>query len=582
MINFREEIIKILDEKIEGLDAKEIDKMIEVPPNYELGDFAFPVFSLAKIYRKNPAMIAEELAGQIDSKYFEKVENKNAYLNFYINKSILTEEILEETVNQKENFGKSEIGKGKNIVLDYSSTNIAKPFHIGHIRSTVIGDSLKRIYNFLGYNTVAVNHLGDYGTQFGMLIYAYKTWGNKEEIEKDPIPELLKLYVKVNEVAEKDAEVKEECRYWFKELENKNEEAVKIWKWFREISLKEFNRVYDMLDIHFDSYNGESFYSDMLPGVIKEIRDKNLLEESEGAEIINLEKYDLPPAIIVKSDGTSIYLTRDIAAAKYREENYKPDQIIYVVATQQSLHFKQLRAVLKEMGEDFWDKINHVAFGMVSLEDGTLSTRRGKVVYLEDVLNKATDKVREILDVREEEQGQKIENKEELAQAVGIGAIKFQELFNGRIKDYTFNWDKTLSFEGETGPYVQYVHARICSLLKKGDFDINNEIDPSLLTEESEINIIRSLYNFTDVVVDACEKHEPYFITRYTVELAKNFNKFYNQTQILVDDEKLKNTRLMLCYAVKNVIASGLNLLGIKAPEKMWSDEFFWRLTISL
>ena len=349
MINFREEIIKILDEKIESLKAEEIDKMVEVPPNYELGDFAFPVFSLAKIYRKNPAMIAEELAGEIKSKYFEKVENKNAYLNFYINKSLLTEEILKETVNKKEDFGKSEIGKGKNIVLDYSSTNIAKPFHIGHIRSTVIGDSLKRIFNFLGYKTVAVNHLGDYGTQFGMLIYAYKTWGNKEEIENDPIPELLKLYVKVNEVCEEDAEVKEECRYWFKELENGNEEAVKIWKWFREVSLKEFNRVYDMLDIHFDSYNGESFYSDMLPGIIKEIRDKNLLEESEGAEIINLDKYDLPPAIVVKSDGTSIYLTRDIAAAKYREENYNPDQIIYVVATQQSLHFKQLRAVLKEM-----------------------------------------------------------------------------------------------------------------------------------------------------------------------------------------------------------------------------------------
>ena len=481
----------------------------------------------------------------------------------------MTEEILEETVNKKEDFGKSEIGKGKNIVIDYSSTNIAKPFHIGHIRSTVIGDSLKRIYNFLGYKTVAVNHLGDYGTQFGMLIYAYKTWGNKEKVENDPIPELLKLYVKVNEVAENDAEVKEECRYWFKELENKNEEAVEIWQWFKEVSLKEFNRVYDMLDIHFDSYNGESFYSDMLPGVIKEIRDKNLLEESQGAEIINLEKYDLPPAIIVKSDGTSIYLTRDIAAAKYRHENYKPYKNIYVVGSQQSLHFNQLKSALKKAGYDWYDEIVHVPFGMVSLEDGTLSTRKGKVVYLEDVLNKATDKVREILDAREEEQGQKIENKEELAQTVGIGAIKFQELFNGRIKDYTFNWDKTLSFEGETGPYVQYVHARICSLLKKGDFDINNEIDPSLLTEESEINIIRSLYNFTDVVVDACEKYEPYFITRYTVELAKNFNKFYNQTQILVEDEKLKNTRLMLCYAVKNVIASGLNLLGIKAPEKM-------------
>ncbi|OLR64566.1 arginine--tRNA ligase [Peptoniphilus porci] len=569
MINFREEIIKILDEKIESLEPKEIDKMIEVPPNYELGDFAFPVFSLAKIYRKNPALIAEELAGEINSKYFEKVENKNAYLNFYINKSILTEEILKESVEKREDFGKENYGENKNVVVEYSSTNIAKPFHIGHIRSTVIGDSLKRIYKFLGFNTIAINHLGDYGTQFGMLIYAYKTWGSKEAIEKDPINELLKLYVKVNAVCEEDQEVKDECRYWFKELENGNEEAVEIWKWFKEVSLKEFNRVYDMLDIQFDSYNGESFYSDKMPALIEELRERNVLEESEGAEVINLDEYNLPPAIVVKSDGTTIYFTRDLAAAKYRHENYKPYKNIYVVGSQQSLHFKQLKAALKKAGFDWYDEIIHVPFGMVSLEDGTLSTRRGKVVYLEDVLNKATDKVREILNDREKEQNQKIENKEELAQTVGIGAIKFQELFNGRIKDYTFNWDKTLSFEGETGPYVQYVHARICSLLKKGNFDINNEIDATLLTEESEINIIRSLYNFTNIVEDACEKCEPYFITRYTVELAKNFNKFYNQTQILVDDEKLKDTRLLLCYTVKNVIATGLYLLGIKAPEKM-------------
>ncbi|WP_273497670.1 arginine--tRNA ligase [Peptoniphilus rhinitidis] len=569
MINFREEIIKILDEKIESLNPLEIDKMIEIPPNYELGDFAFPVFSLAKVYRKNPAIIAEELAGEINSKYFERVENKNAYLNFYINKSLLAEEILKETIEKKEDFGKVNYGENKNVVVEYSSTNIAKPFHIGHIRSTVIGDSLKRIYKFLGYNTIAINHLGDYGTQFGMLIYAYKTWGSKEAIEENPIDELLKLYVKVNGVCEEDKDVKDKCRYWFKELENGNEEAVEIWKWFKEVSLKEFNRVYDMLDIHFDSYNGESFYSDKMPALIEELRSKNVLEESEGAEVINLEEYDLPPAIVVKSDGTTIYLTRDLAAAKYRHENYRPYKNIYVVGSQQSLHFKQLKSALKKAGFDWYDEIVHVPFGMVSLEDGTLSTRKGKVVYLEDVLNKATDKVREILDNREKEQHQKIENKEELSQTVGIGAIKFQELFNGRIKDYTFNWDKTLSFEGETGPYVQYVHARICSLLTKGNFDINNEFDASLLNKESEIDIIRILYNFTNVVIDACEKCEPYYITRYTVELAKNFNKFYNQTQILVEDEKLKNTRLLLCYAVKNVIASGLYLLGIKAPEKM-------------
>ena len=317
MINFREEIIKILDEKVESLEPKEIDKMIEVPPNYELGDFAFPVFSLAKIYRKNPAVIAEELAAEINSKYFEKIENKNAYLNFYINKSILTGEILKESVEKREDFGKENYGENKNVVVEYSSTNIAKPFHIGHIRSTVIGDSLKRIYKFLGFNTIAINHLGDYGTQFGMLIYAYKTWGSKEAIEKDPINELLKLYVKVNAVCEEDQEVKDECRYWFKELENGNKEAVEIWKWFKEVSLKEFNRVYDMLDIQFDSYNGESFYSDKMPALIEELRERNVLEESEGAEVINLDEFNLPPAIVVKSDGTTIYFTRDLAAATW-------------------------------------------------------------------------------------------------------------------------------------------------------------------------------------------------------------------------------------------------------------------------
>lgn len=569
MINFREEIINILQENIENLDRDDIDKKIEIPPNYNLGDFAFPFFSLAKVYRKNPALIAEELAGKLKSKYFKKIENKNAYLNFFINKNILAEEVLKESVSKKDEFGKVNYGEGKNVIVEYSSTNIAKPFHIGHIRSTVIGDSLKRIYKFLGYNVIAINHLGDYGTQFGMLIYAYKKWGSKEKIENNPIDELLKLYVKVNEEAEKSKEVKDECRYWFKELENGNEGAVEIWKWFKDVSLKEFNRVYDMLDIEFDSYNGESFYSDKMPALIEDFRARKVLEESEGAEIINLEDYDLPPAIVVKSDGTTIYLTRDLAAAKYRHETYRPYKNIYVVGSQQSLHFKQLKAALKKAGFDWYDEIVHVAFGMVSLEDGTLSTRRGKVLYLEDVLNKATDKVREILNERENEQGIKIENKDELSQVVGIGAIKFQELFNGRIKDYVFDWDKTLSFEGETGPYVQYVHARISSLLKKGQFDLNNEFDSSLLNSEAEINIIRSLYNFTNVVIDAHEKYEPYFITRYVVELAKNFNKYYNQTTILVDYEILKNSRLALCYSVKNVIAQALYLLGIKAPEKM-------------
>lgn len=569
MIDFKQEIAKILADKIESLTEEDILAQIEIPPSYEMGDYAFPVFSLAKIFRKNPNMIAEEMASSIDSKYFEKVESKGAYINFFTNKEALSKTVIEEILKEKENYGKSKIGKDKTIIVEYSSPNIAKPFHIGHIRTTIIGDSLKKIHKFLGYNVVSINHLGDYGTQFGMLIYAIKNWGNIEEIEKNPIPELLKLYVRVNKEAEENEEIKEECRHYFASLEKGDEEAVKIWKWIREISLKEFNMVYDLLGIEFDSYNGESFYSDKMQKQVDRMEELGILKDSEGAKIVDLEKYNLPPALILKSDGSTIYITRDIAAAEYRHETYHPEKNIYVVATEQNLHFKQLKAVLEEMQYDWYDEVTHVAFGMINLADGKLSTRQGRVVYLIDVLNKAIEKIMEILDEREKTSGVKIENKEELAKQVGIGAIKFQELFNQRIKDYTFDWDKTLSFEGESGPYVQYAHARICSLLNKGNFDINSEIDPTLLNNEMEINILRNLYKFTEVVKDAAEKYEPFFISRYVVELAKDFNKYYNQVTINVDDEKLKNTRLMLCYSVKNVISEGLSLLGIEAPEKM-------------
>ncbi|MGO3751833.1 MAG: arginine--tRNA ligase [Peptoniphilaceae bacterium] len=570
MINFKEEIVKILSEKIESLSADEIRSIIETPPNYEMGDFAFPVFSLAKVYRKNPAIIAQEIAESIDNKYFEKVESKSAYINFFINKKELSKEIINEIKERKENFGKPGIGEGKNVVVEYSSPNIAKPFHIGHIRSTIIGDSLKRIYDFLGYNTISYNHLGDYGTQFGMLIVAIKKWGDRKVIEKNPIPELLKLYVKINNEAENDPELRNECRYWFSELEKGNKEAYELWEWIREVSLIEFQRVYDMFDIEYDTYKGESFYSDYMPGEVEQLKKSGALTESNGAQIVDLEeKYNLPPALIIKSDGSTIYITRDIAAAHYRHKEHKPYKNIYVVGSQQILHFQQLKAVLKEMGYDWSDEVVHVPFGMVSLEEGTLSTRKGRVVYLEDVLNKAKDKVKEILTEREKQKGEKIENKEELAAQVGIGAVKFQELFNQRIKDYTFSLDKTLSFEGETGPYVQYVHARISSLLEKGNFNPEVEIDTDLLNSEEELNLLRTLYNFTDTVIDAHEKYEPYFVTRYVVDLAKKFNKYYNTTQINVEDEKLKNTRLMLCYAVKTVIKEGLNLLGVHAPEKM-------------
>lgn len=569
MIDFKQEIAKILNDKIESLTEEDILTQIEIPPSYEMGDYAFPVFSLAKIFRKNPNMIAEEMASSIDSKYFEKVESKGAYINFFTNKEALSKTVIEEILKEKENYGKSKMGKDKTIIVEYSSPNIAKPFHIGHIRTTIIGDSLKKIHKFLGYNVVSINHLGDYGTQFGMLIYAIKNWGNIEEIEKNPIPELLKLYVRVNKEAEENEEIKDECRHYFASLEKGDEEAVKIWKWIREISLKEFNMVYDLLGIEFDSYNGESFYSDKMQKQVDRMEKLGILKDSEGAKIVDLEKYNLPPALILKSDGSTIYITRDIAAAEYRHETYHPEKNIYVVATEQNLHFKQLKAVLEEMQYDWYDEVTHVAFGMINLADGKLSTRQGRVVYLIDVLNKAIGKIMEILDEREKTSGVKIENKEELAKQVGIGAIKFQELFNQRIKDYTFDWDKTLSFEGESGPYVQYAHARICSLLNKGNFDINSKIDPTLLNNEMEINILRNLYKFTEVVKDAAEKYEPFFISRYVVELAKDFNKYYNQVTINVDDEKLKNTRLMLCYSVKNVISEGLSLLGIEAPEKM-------------
>ena len=569
MINFKEEIVKILDEKIENLSAEEIRISLETPPNYEMGDFAFPVFSLAKVYRKNPMAIASEIADSLESELFEKIESKSAYINFFINKEVLAKSILEESKKSKDTFGKVNIGEGKNVIVEYSSPNIAKPFHIGHIRTTIIGDSIKRIYDFLGYNAIAINHLGDYGTQFGMLIVAIKKWGNIEEIEANPIPELLKLYVRINTEAEADPELKDECRYWFNQLEKKNEEAVELWKWIREVSLKEFNKVYDMFGIEFDSYNGESFYSDKMPREIETLEKSGVLVDSNGAKIVDLEEYKLPPALIVKSDGSTIYITRDIAAAHYRHETYKPYKNIYVVGSQQILHFQQLKAVLKEMGYDWSDELVHVPFGMVSLEEGTLSTRKGRVVYLEDVLNKSISKVTDILTEREEQKGTKIENKEELAKQVGIGAVKFQELFNQRIKDYTFSWDKTLAFDGETGPYVQYVHARICSLLERGNFDLDNEFDGSLLTDELEINLLRMLYNFTDIVIDAHDKYEPFFVTRYIADLSKQFNKYYNATQIIVEDEMLKNTRLMLCYTIKNVIKEGLNLIGVDAPEKM-------------
>ncbi|MDU3136997.1 MAG: arginine--tRNA ligase [Anaerococcus prevotii] len=565
MTDFKEIIAKELEKMDLGLGFEEIYKLIEIPPQDNMGDYSFPCFSLAKTMRKNPALIAEDLAEKIDLEGFGKIENLNAYLNFYVDRKVFEEEILKEILEKKEKYGSSDKGSGKNIVIDFSSVNIAKPFHIGHIRSTVIGDALRNIHNFLGYNTIASNYIGDYGTQFGTMIAAYKLWGDEEKLRENPIKELLNLYVRYNKEAAEDEKMMNDARAEFKNLESGEEEATRLWKHFKEISFNEFDRVYKMLDIDFDNYNGESYHSEYIPAVLEELKDKDLLVESDGAYIVDLSEFDLPPAIIIKSNGSSAYITRDIATAINRKKVYDFDKNLYVVATQQNLHFQQLFAILKLMGYDFYDDCKHIPFGMVSLKDQTLSTRKGQVVFLEDVLNKAVDKTKEIMENRDS----KIENVDEVAEIVGIGAVKFQELYNNRIKNYVFDWDEVLNFDGETGPYVQYTYARAKSVLRKADFKENTEISFDNITSDEEFALVKALGNFKDVVAKAGEKYEPSLITRHLTEIAKNFNKFYNACQINVEDEKLKEERLALTYATSIVVKTGLGLLGIKTVEQM-------------
>ncbi|EEB35402.1 arginine--tRNA ligase [Anaerococcus hydrogenalis DSM 7454] len=530
--------------------------------------FLFLALFWQKKLRKNPAIIAKELKEDLekeDSPYFSKVDSLNAYLNFYIDRKYLQDQVLREIIKEKENYGRSDMGKGKNIVLDFSSVNIAKPFHIGHIRSTVIGDAIRNIHDFLGYNTIASNYIGDYGTQFGIMIAAYKLWGDDDKLNQNPIKELLNLYVRYNEQASNDQDMMNEARDEFRRLEEGEEEAVRLWSWFKEISFKEFYRVYKLLDINFDNYHGEAYQSKYIPDVLDQLEEKNLLTESDGAQIIDLSKYDLPPAIIIKSNGSSAYITRDIATAINRKKTYDFSENLYVVATQQNLHFQQLWAILELMGYDFYKECKHIPFGMVSLKDQTLSTRKGQVVFLEDVLNKAIDKTKEIMKDRDSA----LENLDETAQIVGIGAVKFQELYNNRIKDYVFDWDNLLNFEGETGPYVQYSYARAKSVLKKGQIDNFDKVEFDLLNTDEEFNLIKSLAEFKESIVRAKEKYEPSIISRKVMDIAKNFNKFYNTSKIMVDDEKLKEQRLALAYATSIVIKNGLKLLGIKTVDQM-------------
>ncbi|HZK37430.1 MAG TPA: arginine--tRNA ligase [Clostridia bacterium] len=566
MINFKKRLSKELFKNIPQLAEEEILMMIEIPPNSEMGDFAFPCFKLAKVFKKAPNIIADDIAKGLDKgDFIDRVEIAGGYLNFFIDREYFIETVLGEVLLRKETYGSSLIGDGKNVIVEFSSPNIAKPFHIGHIRTTVIGSSLYNIYKFLGYNTIAINHLGDYGTQFGKLIVAFKNWGNEEEVRTNPIAALLDLYVKFHKEAETKPELEDESRQWFKKLENGDDEAVKLWEWFREVSLEEFNRVYDILDITFDSFAGESFYSDKMPAVINMMEERGIIEKSDGADIVDLEPFGLPPALIKKGDGSTLYITRDLAAAIYRKETYDFYKNIYVVGSQQILHFQQMKKILYLMGFEWEKDCVHVPFGMVGLEDGTMSTREGRVVFLEDVLNKAVEKTRDIIN----EKNPNLENLDEIAKQVGIGAVIFEELSNNRIKDYTFTWDKVLNFEGETGPYVQYTHARASSVLKRAGTDIDSNFKPELLADDITLEILREIQQFPEIVEDAQRKNEPSIITRHIIDIAQAFNRFYHEHPILVEDEELKKARLVVVFAVKQVLSIGLALLGIKAPEKM-------------
>ena len=560
----KSKIVNLLNENIDCLNEEQIEKLIEIPPKPELGDFAFPCFQLAKEYHKAPQMIATDIAQKIgEQSFLSEVKVQGAYINFYVAKEQYVKEIIEQA--SVENYGSSSEGKGKTICIDYSSPNVAKNFHVGHLRTTIIGNSLYKIFSKLGYKVVRINHLGDWGTQFGKLIVAYKKWGNKEAVEKDGVMELMKLYVKFHEEAEKDDTLNDQAREWFAKMEKGNEEALEIWQWFKDISLIEYKRIYKLLNVDFDSYNGESFYRDKTQNVVNQLKAKNLLVESEGAQIVPLDEYDMAPCLITKKDGSSIYATRDLAAIIYRNDTYHFDKCIYVTGQEQKLHFAQVFKVIELLGYDCAKDLVHVPYGLVSLGGEKLATRSGNVIYAEDILHQSIEKVLEIIN----EKNPDLENKKETAQMIGVGAIIFNDLFNQRIKDVSFNWDKILNFDGETGPYVQYTYARCASVLRKANMEVDDDIDYSLLTDEPSMNLLKEISRFGEVIKDAAEKMEPFIITRYAVSVAQLFNRFYHENKINVEDENLKKARLKVVDITKYVIKEALSLLGIGCPERM-------------
>ncbi len=561
----KNKVIDLLAQYIDGLSKEEIAAAIEIPPKSDMGDFAFPCFKLAKVYRKAPPMIAQELQSKIEQPDFlSEIRVVGGYLNFFVDKSQFSKQIVDNYLKATD-FGSSTEGNGKTICIDYSSPNVAKNFHVGHLRTTIIGNSINNIYRKLGYNVVRINHLGDWGTQFGKLIVAYKKWGSKEAIEKNGISELMKIYVKFHDEAEHDDSLNDEARAWFTKMEHGDEEALAIWKWFREISLKEFLRVYDMLGIEFDSYAGESFYNDKMAAVIEELKEKGLITLSDGAQIVNLEEYNMPPCLITKKDGSSLYATRDISAALYRKKTYDFDKCIYVTGLEQKLHFAQWFKVIELMGYDWYKNLMHVPYGLVSLKGGKLSTRHGNVIYAEDILNESIHKIETIIN----EKNPELPDKEQVAKQVGIGAILFNDLYNQRIKDVVFDWDKILNFDGETGPYVQYTYARAASVLRKtGDVSSEN-IDYSVLTDEYTMALLKVIDRYPAVIKDAAEKLEPSVIARYSMDLAQTFNKFYHECQIMVEDENVKIARVNVVKITKNILKDALRLLGISCPEQM-------------
>lgn len=563
----KEQLAEIISENVEGLSPEDILSLLEVPPKPELGDYAFPCFRLAKTMHKAPNLIAEDLKCAIAQRldFIEDIQVQGAYCNFYIKKEQFVKSMLEAA--DAENFGGSDVGRGQSICIDYSSPNVAKNFHVGHLRTTIIGNSLYKVYSKLGYTVHRINHLGDWGTQFGKLIVAYKKWGSKEAVEERGIEELMALYVRFHEEAEQDETLVEQARAWFVKMEQGDEEALSIWQWFKDISMIEYRRIYKLLGVEFDSYTGESFYCDKTQAIVDRLEDAHLLQESDGAYIVDLSAYDMAPCIIKKADGGSIYATRDLAAIYYRKETYNFVKCLYVTGQEQKLHFAQVFKVIELLGNEWAPhQLVHIPYGLVSLEGAKLSTRSGNVIYAEDILLEAISKAKEII----AEKNPTLENRDEVARMVGVGAIIFNDLFNQRIKDVSFKWEKILNFDGETGPYVQYTYARCSSLLRAvPDFDEAAKIDYSLLTNPEAIELLKAISKFPKAVADAAEKYEPFLISRFAIEVAQCFNRFYTACRINVPEEPVRNARLKLVAVTRKVLREALSLLGIDCPEQM-------------